>query len=233
MQGSGKRFRLQLEAGPRRQYRLAQLDDYGSRSRRQFPHESIDLRLQARVSARLIPGTWGFGVWNDAFGLNLGGTGSAFRLPALPNAAWFFHASGESYLSLRDDLPANGLMAQVFRSPVFAPDVVRALVTTPFSPRLARRILRGVVWEDSRLVSIDPTAWHDYHLLWRPTETIFEVDGASILRTRLSPNGRAGFVLWIDNQFAAFTPLGKVAFGTLSSDLPVWLETESLAVART
>jgi hypothetical protein len=39
------------------------------------------------------------------------------RLPALPNTAWFFFASPPNYLSLRDDLPAQGALAAVFRSP--------------------------------------------------------------------------------------------------------------------
>ena len=37
-------------------------------------------------------------------------------LPTVPQAAWFFWSSPASYLSFRDDLPANGMLAQTFRS---------------------------------------------------------------------------------------------------------------------
>jgi len=49
--------------------------------------------LHARLSGTDLPGTWGFGLWNDPFGLSLGFGGQAARLPALPQAAWFMHAS--------------------------------------------------------------------------------------------------------------------------------------------
>jgi len=103
-------WRLDIPAGPRRGYRLAQLDDYMSLPRRAFPwNPTLTLRepqgtalsLRARLSAANLPGTWGFGLWNDPFGFAIGFGGRARRLPALPNAAWFFHASKENYLSLR------------------------------------------------------------------------------------------------------------------------------------
>ena len=62
----------------------------------------FSLSLSARVSSDSIPGTWGFGLWNHPFGLSIGFGGSPWRLPALPNAVWFFGASEENYLSFRD-----------------------------------------------------------------------------------------------------------------------------------
>ena len=102
-------WRLEIPAGPRRGYRLAQVDDYMHRPRRAFPWDApltlrepqgVALSLRARLSAANLPGTWGFGLWNDPFGFAIGFGGTARRLPALPNAAWFFHASRESHLSL-------------------------------------------------------------------------------------------------------------------------------------
>jgi hypothetical protein len=42
-------------------------------------------------------------------------------LPALLQAAWFFHPSEENYQSLREDLPTNGMLAATFRSRLAPP----------------------------------------------------------------------------------------------------------------
>src|SRR5512132_1133298 len=127
----GNQYRLSIPAGKADRYRLAQLDDYAQLPRSRFPlHPPIHLSLSARTSSTSIPGTWGFGLWNDPFGLSLGFGGNPFRLPALPNAVWFFGASEESYLSFgaeRSDegnsrsiveaqraIVGNGFLAQSF-----------------------------------------------------------------------------------------------------------------------
>jgi hypothetical protein len=115
-------WRLSIPAGPAGRYRLAQLDDYTQLNREDFAWKSpVRLEIQARVSANDLPGTWGFGFWNDPFSTSLGLGGAARRLPALPNCAWFFYASPENYLSLRDDIPAQGLLAATFASPNIPP----------------------------------------------------------------------------------------------------------------
>ena len=96
-------YLLSIPSGKADKYRLAQLSDYTHLSRRKFPHASLTLNLSARASSDSIPGTWGFGLWNDPFGMSLGFGGRPFRVPALPNAVWFFRASGENYLSFRPE----------------------------------------------------------------------------------------------------------------------------------
>src|SRR5688500_15279335 len=145
----GKAYRLSVPVGPADKYRLAQLDDYAKLSRSQFPlRPPIRLSLAARASSNSIPGTWGFGLWNDPFGLSLGFGGNPFRLPALPNAVWFFGASEESYLSFRDPSTslrsaqggvANGFLAQTFRSPKFHSLLIPAGLALPFSRKVTRR----------------------------------------------------------------------------------------------
>ena len=108
-------YRLFIPSGLSDSYRLAQLDDYANLPRKKFPHHSFDLSMSARTSSDSIAGTWGFGLWNDPFGLSLGFGGSPFRLPMLPNAVWFFGASKQNYLSFSDDKPAQGFLAQTFR----------------------------------------------------------------------------------------------------------------------
>ncbi|GAB4504247.1 MAG: hypothetical protein Fur0043_12410 [Anaerolineales bacterium] len=162
-------FRLMIPAGDERQYRVAQLDDYANLARGHFPaHPPWTLSLLARASASSLPGTWGFGLWNDPFGLSFGFGGNPWRLPALPNAVWFFYASEENYLSLQrpDHTPAkqrqcvplsrsplenratsathNGFMAQVFHSPLI-PSTLLALagiLALPALPILTTRKAR-------------------------------------------------------------------------------------------
>ena len=110
-------WHMQIPAGLSSNYRLAQLDDYAVLHRQKFPWVTpTSLRLRVRVSSNSIPGTWGFGFWNDPFSMFLGLGGMKRSLPVLPNAVWYFYASQENYLSFRDDKPSNGLLAATFQS---------------------------------------------------------------------------------------------------------------------
>jgi hypothetical protein len=234
-------YLLSIPSGGSGQYRLAQLDDYAKFKRRDFPvRGQVSLGLSARVSSNSIPGTWGFGFWNDPFGLSLGFGGNPFRLPALPNAAWFFGASEESYLSFSSGLdtsetdarptrPAvNGFLAQSFRSPKFHPSLILAGLALPFSRKTTRRLLGKVVDEDGIRLSLDVTQWHSYRLDWRDERVSFEVDNAIVFESIVSPKAPLGLVIWIDNQYAAFPPEGKIGFGVLENAEPAWLEIKDL-----
>src|SRR5690242_2993538 len=124
---------LKIPEGDASRYRFAQIDDYFRLGRRNFPHRSVTLSLSARVSSVSIPGTWGFGFWNDPFGMSLGFGGNRTQLPALPNAIWFFHASQENHLSFQDAKPAQGFLAQTFRSPIFHRLLIPAGLAFPFT----------------------------------------------------------------------------------------------------
>jgi hypothetical protein len=227
----GRSWRLSIPPGPAGQYRLAQLEDYRGLTRGRFasrPARSLSLR--ARTSAGFQAGTWGFGLWNDPFGMALGLDGTPPRLPALPNTAWFFFASPQNYLSFREDKPAQGFMAQSFRSPAIHPLLVPAGLAFPFSRRTTRRLLSRVIAEDARLVSADTTEWHAYRLGWERERVSFWMDEAVILETQVSPNGPLGLVIWIDNQYAAFTPEGRLGWGTLECGQEAWLDIEDLEI---
>jgi hypothetical protein len=225
-------YRLSIPAGPAGKYRLAQLDnDYTKAARSRFPLRfPLTLNLSARASSSSIPGTWGFGLWNDPFGLSLGFGGNPFRLPALPNAVWFFGASQENYLSFRDDKPAQGFLAQTFRSPWFHPLLIPAGLALPFSRKVTRRLMGRVINEDGVRLGMDVTQWHRYRLDWRETRVSFEVDDAQAFESPVSPNPPLGLVIWIDNQYAAFTPEGKIGFGLLANPKPAWLEVKDIEV---
>jgi hypothetical protein len=257
-------YLLSIPSGKADNYRLAQLDDYATLTRREFPHRSLTVSLSARTSSDSIPGTWGFGLWNDPFGLSLGYGGTPFRVPALPNAVWFFGASEENYLSFREPLrperstaqtkgvssnsasstgfaknaqpsdlrevPANGFLAHSFRSPKFHTLLVLAGLALPFSRKMTRRLMSKVIAEDGIQLGIDPTDWHRYSLEWREKRVSFEVDDARVFESAVSPNPPLGTVIWIDNQYAAFTPEGRIGFGILENPEPAWLEVKDIVM---
>jgi len=240
-----KAYRLVIPTGPASKYRLAQLDDYARTRRSRFPLRSpLSLSLAARTSSDSIPGTWGFGLWNDPFGLSLGFGGNPLRLPTLPNAVWFFGASKESYLSFKSGqpqgsaggqpqgiaptFPANGFLAQTFRSPRFHPLLIPAGLALPFSRKATRRLMGRVIGEDGIALSVDVTQWHRYRLEWREMGVSFEVDDLQVFESPVSPIAPLGLVIWIDNQYAAFTPEGKIGFGVLENPEPAWLEIKDI-----
>lgn len=231
-------WHLEAPAGPQGRYRLAQLDDYADLRRGAFPwRPGVSLSLRAKASHKDLPGTWGFGLWNDPFSLSLGFGGGTRRWPALPNAAWFFFASAPNYLSLRDDLPAQGNLVATFRSPQWPAYLLAlgapAMTLLLWSPgaRLIRRLGRRFVHQDAVKMGINPTLWHAYKLEWQKDFVCFRVDEEVILETRVSPFGPLGLVIWIDNQYAALPPSGRLTYGTLANPEPAWIDIEGLRMS--
>lgn len=221
---------MKIPAGDSSSYRFAQIDDYFGLPRRKFPHRSLSLSLRARTSRLSLPGTWGFGLWNDPFGMSLGFGANRFRLPTLPNAAWFFGASPENHLSFSDK-PAQGFLAQSFRSPKFHPLLIPAGLVFPISRKSTRKLLGRVIAEDSSALGVDFTQWHSYRLEWSPRRVAWYVDDVQVFESPVSPNPPLGLVIWIDNQYAAFTPEGKISFGVLEGK-DEWLEIKELSLVK-
>jgi len=232
-----RHWRLSIPAGRAGRYRWAQLDDYQRLPRSRFPWQPpLRLRLRSRVSQRDIAGTWGFGFWNEPAALNIALRGTAGRLPALPEAAWFFHASPPNYLALRDDHPAQGFLAATFASlsipsPLLASGalLLPGLLWPP-SARQVRRLARLFVRDDAATIDLSVEDWHDYEVIWSASSAHFIVDGRTYFETAVAPRSRLGLVLWIDNQFAAFPPSGRLGTGTLATLEPAWLELADLDV---
>ena len=230
-------WRLEIPPNARASYRLAQLDDHGGLRRSDFHWKPpLKMSLQARVSAPDIPGTWGFGLWNDPFSFLIAYGGVVPRLPALPEAAWFFHASPHNYLSLRDDLPGSGFLAATFNSkkvPFLLLAVAAPLMAFSFLPGAAqavRKWLRRLVHQDAALVDTSITEWHLYGMEWTSTKVRFSLDGMSILETGISPSSPLSLVIWVDNQFAALPPKGRLRYGTLPNLEPAWMELRELSI---
>jgi hypothetical protein len=77
---------------------------------------------------------------------------------------------------------------------------------------------------------VDPTQWHRYQIDWREKRVSFQVDDMLVLESSVSPHPPLGLVIWIDNQYAAFTPEGKIGFGVLENPEPAWLEIKDLEI---
>jgi hypothetical protein len=228
-------WHLEIPPGPKRQYRLAQLDDYTGLSRNQFSwYPSLRLSLSARVSSPTISGTWGFGLWNDPFSFSLGFGGGTRRFPALPNATWFFFASPHNYLSFKDDKPAWGFLAQTFHSPEYLSfflalsSIFLPLLVFPRIAKKLRNLLGKIIKEDSYLLSTDPTQWHTYTLESGLARVTFRIDDLTVAETEIGVRGHLGLVIWIDNQFLAFRPDGKLSYGLLENTEPAWLEIKGI-----
>jgi hypothetical protein len=224
-------WRLEIPAGSDERYRLAQLDDYAHSPRRGYPWQPpFHLSLRARASAASIPGTWGFGLWNDPFRMDaLSGT-ILPSLPTFPDAAWFFFAAPPNHLSLQDDQPAQGWLAMSWRAPphpaawLAASLPLTPLLLLPPSARWLRRLGTRLVHQASAALTVDPTDWHTYELEWQVGKASFWVDGAIVLETDLAPASRLGLVLWIDNQYAAWGADGRLRWGLLANPAAAWIE---------
>ncbi len=158
------------------------------------------------------------------------------RLPALPNAAWFFFASPENYLSLRDDLPAHGNLAANFRSTnipavLMSPFALAVpLLALPPVARLLRRLGRRFVEQEAVNLALDVTERHQYEIEWGTGQVSFRVDEQLVLRTNIVQHSPLGLVIWIDNQYAALPPNGRLRYGTLAHSESAWIEIDKLQV---
>ena len=91
-------------------------------------------------------------------------------------------------------------------------------------------MLSKVIAEDSSALSVDVTQWHRYKLEWSLNRVAWYVDNARVFESPISPNPPLGLVIWIDNQYAAFTPAGKISFGVLEGK-EEWLEINDLVMS--
>ncbi len=223
-------WRLCLPAGDERRYRLAQIEQGPFRTRTEFPlTPPVEWTLWARVSSPDLPGTWGFGFWNEPFSVGLGLRGMRRALPVLPNALWCFYASPPSYLSLRSDSPGRGWMGMVFSSPLI-PSLallpalpLLAGLLFPASRRALRRLARRWIHDEAVLLPIEVTGWHRYTLRWERDYASFSIDDAWHHTIPLAPQGRMKALAWIDNQMAFFDPQGRLGSGVLANP-SAWLE---------
>ena len=87
-----------------------------------------------------------------------------------------------------------------------------------------------VIAEDGIRLGVDPCQWHRYRLEWSQNRIVWEVDDVQVFESDVSPNPPLGLVIWIDNQYAAFTPEGRIGFGVLENPEPAWLEVKDVEI---
>lgn len=215
-----------------KQYADAQFDDYAGQRRRQYRHNPpLRLRLRARFSQGPLIGTAGFGFWNNPFG-------PQSKIPAPPQAIWFFYASPPSDMPLALDVPGFGWKAACIDA-----GRASALACAPFAPPVvlacrSERLYRAIWPRVQRALAIgekliDPESmadWHAYELEWRRDGARWRVDGTTVLETDRSPRGSLGFVAWIDNQYAIVTPQGRLGGGVLQVRGEQWLELNEVEI---
>ena len=234
-----KKFSFTLPPTPSGKYALAQVDDYMHLRRGQFLHHPpVSLQLEARVSGHGLPGTWGFGFWNDPFSAGFGAGGMRRVLPVLPNAAWFFYGSDPNHLSLREGSPGSGFHAKVFQSPrlpAFLSPLalpIAPFLLWPSAARILRRLARILVKEDAAAISVDVTEMHHYQLQVREQGVVFLVDHQPVFHSQLYPRGRLGLVIWIDNQYFKLTADGEFGLGFLSTSKVQVLDVQNLTLTK-
>ena len=104
------------------------------------------------------------------------------------------------------------------------------LLALPFAARLLRRAARCLINEDAALVPGDPLQWRTYRIDWLADRARFLVDGSEVFSTPVAPRAPLGLVIWIDNQYAAFPPSGRLRAGTSINPDTAWLEVEGVQV---
>lgn len=233
--GEGGALRLTLPALGRG-YADAQWDDTARLPRSHFRHRPpFHAHLRARASRSDPVGTLGFGLWNDPFAFSLGQAGATRKLPAPPQAMWFFYGSPPNDMAYADPGVASGWKAASLRSPRQPGLLVAAGGLGLMAMSWARRWqARAVAFALSRVqaaetrLDVDLSEWHTYDLIWNPTSAEFLVDGEVRLRANQPPDPPLGFVVWIDNQFAVLSRRDGARFGVLPLPEPQWLELAEL-----
>jgi len=224
-----------------RGYANSQVDDYRALRRHDFPwRPPLHLSLVARTSAPRPTGTFGFGFWNDPFSFSLGQGGTARRLPAPPQALWFFYGSPPNDMRFLSDMPSHGWKASSLRSPsvpsiLLAPaaGLAAALAQVGVLRRPVMQMALGMVAAAEAPVEAPQDTWQRYALSWTEGEARFFVADKEILVASAPPSGPLGFVAWIDNQYAIASPEGGFKFGVLPTSSPQWLEIRELHIEAT
>lgn len=101
---------------------------------------------------------------------------------------------------------------------------ILALTLIPGAAQVVRQLLQRVIHQGATLIHTNVTDWHAYLLEWDPGKVRISLDGAELLETNIVPRGPLSLVIWVDNQYAALSPVGRLKYGTLPNPEPTWME---------
>ena len=237
LQSAGSALDFVVGSGVPGRYSNAQIDDHTEGPRRRFPWQPpLRLTVRARFShpAAKLKGTAGFGFWNDPFLM------SGKRLPALPRAIWFFHASPPSEIKLEPKLPGHGWQAVTVdalrpAALLLAPMALPAVLLMNIRP-LYRALwppIQHATHVSQALLEASMEEWHTYIVDWGTRRSQFIVDGRLVAGPVPSPGGPLGFVMWLDNQYMVVTPQGRLGWGVLEITERQWMEVQYFAIEPT
>lgn len=233
--------RLSMVSKNTARYHNAQLDDYHVDGvMRWRPPLTMTVRARFSHPQSVLRGTAGFGFWNNLLGMTKIERGSSwFSRFRLPQAVWFFFASPPSDMPYAMGVPGYGWKAATIDASRL---IAKALMPfAPFGMLLCRwdwayqqlwPVAQHVLKVDEKLLSVEMTEWHEYHLEWGRERCTFAVDDEIVFRTRYAPRGPLGFVTWIDNQYMVATPQGRFRHAALETDEQS-VELADLAIVRT
>ncbi|MFP3854195.1 MAG: hypothetical protein ACLFWD_07875 [Anaerolineales bacterium] len=219
-------------------YADAQLDDHRQLARSELPwRPPLQFIVEARTDKEEPVGTLGFGFWNDPFAFSFGQAGAARKLPASPNALWFFYGSPPNDLALQEGAPPCGWKASSLRTPrlpslLLAGPALAALGLS-YLPGLRSLIVgaaRSIISAAESGIDGPLERWRRYRIEWRAEVARFWVQNEMVLEAGSPPQGPLGLVLWIDNQYAVLSKSKGIKFGTLSVEEPQTLEIRKLSI---
>jgi hypothetical protein len=230
---------VRLEIPPIAQgYADSQLDDTQNTPRSQFRWTApLRLSLRMRCQPAVPIGTLGFGFWNDPFAFSLGAGGAQRRLPATPQAIWFFYGSKPNQLEFVPNSLGEGWKAMCIRSPqlpslLLLPGAAFGLLLN-LIPLFRRPLMKFALAQITAVETRLSTAldeWHTYDIHWEVEQVSFHVDGQLVLRAHSPPRVPLGFVAWIDNQYGIVSPVGGVRFGTIPTSRTQWIEIQDFSL---
>ena len=230
---------LVIDGASSRRYSNAQLDDYQNLSRRHFLwRPPLRLKVRARFShpEKQLLGTAGFGFWNDPFLM------TGLRLPTLPRAVWFFYSSPPSNMKLDLHTPGQGWKAATIDAlrPVALLWALALPLAVPLMnlPSVYRRLwppIQQTLKIHETMLDVDMTQWHIYGLEWGVKRSSFSLVEEEHLPPKpildaQSPKGPMGLVMWLDNQYLAVTPWGRLRWGLLSAPRRQWMEVDWVGI---
>ncbi len=100
----------------------------------------------------------------------------------------------------------------------------------PAAARLFRRLARSLIRQETARFNADLSQWHDYKLVWETGGVRFLLDNSPIFESARAPSTPLGIVMWIDNQFLAWTADGRFDYGYLETVRPAWIEIKDFQI---